>query len=40
MMLSTKGTSLDMQKQTTQLGLNIKKCKGIKSSDSTLFEKL
>ena len=40
MMLSSKGNSLDMQRQLIELGLNIKACKNIKVSDSTLFEKL
>ena len=40
MMLSNKGSSLDIQKQMTQLGLKIKGAKGIPKSASTLFEKL
>ena len=40
MMISNKGSSLDQQKQMTQLGLNINWCKGVKSSESTLYEKL
>lgn len=40
MMVSNKGSSLDMQKQLIHLLLGQKATKGIKSSDSTLFEKL
>ena len=40
MMLSSKGSMLDVQKQMTQLGLNIKMLKSIRSSKSTLEEKL
>lgn len=40
MMLSSKGSMLDVQKQTTQLGHNIKMLKGMQSSASTLEEKL
>ena len=40
MMLSNKGTSLDLHRQMTKLGLNAKACRNIPSSKSTLFEKL
>ena len=40
MMQSTTGCSLTEQKKTTQMSLNIKACKNIASSASTLFEKL
>ena len=40
MMVSNKGSPLDQQKQMTQFGLNINWCKDVKSSDSTLYEKL
>ena len=40
MILSTKGSLLDVIKQTTQMGLNIKACRDIPSTESTLYEKL
>ena len=41
MIESNKGTILDMLKQTTQVGLKMNRaCKNIKSSDSTLRQKL
>ena len=40
MMLSQKGTLLDVIKQVAQLSLNVKSCKNIQSSPSTLEEKL
>ena len=40
MMLSTKGSLLDVIKQMTQMGLNIKACREIPSSEATLYEKL
>ena len=40
MMVSNKGTMLDLHKQLITLGLKIKKCAGIKSSNSTEFQKL
>lgn len=39
-MVSTKGTPLDMLKQTTKLGLKNKLCTGVKTSRSVLNEKL
>ena len=39
-MFNRKGNSLDMHKNVCELGLKIKKCKNIPTSDSTLYEKL